>query len=132
MRHPIFTSTNLKIRMIRGIYFLFDGDEIVYIGQSENIYKRVGTHLSDKIFDSWNYIEYPDENLDELEAEYILKYKPKYNQSIPSNSIWLSSGAIKIKFGIGKRELKQLIKKGNFTATSFCGVLYVRGPEWKI
>ena len=129
MTDLIFANENIEIKPIRGIYFLFYDDELVYIGQSENVHKRVPCHIVDKKFNNWNYIEYPEEDLDELEAEYILKYQPKYNQSIPKNNTWLSSGLIKIRFGIGKRELKKLIKTGEFATASFCGVLYVRGIQ---
>jgi len=95
----MFKNENIRINKISfsGIYFLFLNKEIVYIGQSENIEKRVFQHLSRRkiIFDEWNYIKYPKELLNTKEADYILEYKPKYNNSIPSQNIWISKNQIR-------------------------------------
>lgn len=68
-----------------GIYFLFEGHEIVYVGQSVNIINRVYTHIYErdkhkvKIFDRFTYILYPEKELFYREAEYIKSLSPKYN-----------------------------------------------------
>lgn len=64
-----------------GIYFLFDGDELVYIGQSVGIEGRVETHGWEgrKKFDYYAYVDCPKEKLSYMETIYILHYKPKYN-----------------------------------------------------
>lgn len=61
-----------------GVYFLFKRDELIYVGQSENVYIRLGFH-ADKEFDSFAFIECGLAELDRLESLYILKYKPKLN-----------------------------------------------------
>ena len=48
--------TKNELKKIRGVYFLYRGEEIVYIGQSINITKRIWTHASEKEFDSYRYI----------------------------------------------------------------------------
>lgn len=67
---------------IRGVYFLFLNDEIVYIGQSGNIYSRVQQHvrLKEKNFNKVFYQVIP-KGIDILavEKQYILQFRPKYN-----------------------------------------------------
>lgn len=61
-----------------GIYFLVDGDEIVYVGKSSNIHKRLTGHIA-KEFDKILMVEtsFPDEE----EVRYIQKFNPKYNKT---------------------------------------------------
>ena len=68
-----------------GVYFLYDGEELVYIGQSDNIYRRIGQHISDgvKRFDSFCFYEVGEERII-LESYLINKFKPKYNQTCGS------------------------------------------------
>ena len=67
----------------RGVYLLFDNDELVYIGQSWNCKLRVAEHTgqkSDKKFTSWNYIPVDEEaESKRLERILIQEHKPKYN-----------------------------------------------------
>lgn len=64
-----------------GIYFLFDGNELVYVGRAINVYHRVHTHVTEgrKSFDQWAYVDCPVDKLDDLEAAYISEFRPKYN-----------------------------------------------------
>ena len=72
--------------IIAGVYFLFDGKDIVYVGQSADIFRRIYEHSSGrakgekKKFDTWEYIEIPDE-AERFRAEnlLILALRPKYN-----------------------------------------------------
>lgn len=76
-----------KKRLI-GIYFLFKDSNLVYIGASINIIKRINMHIygrSDKLkkdFDSFSYIECKSEKIVELEKKYIQKYDPIYNKGL--------------------------------------------------
>lgn len=64
-----------------GLYILYEKDNIVYIGKSENIKSRVNQHKKDKIFDSVQSILFIDNaNIDIYEPYLINKYKPKYNK----------------------------------------------------
>lgn len=65
-----------------GVYFLVHQDEIVYVGQSLNIWSRIGTHVSSKKFDRAAYIQVPREKLDLVESLYIHMLKPKLNGRI--------------------------------------------------
>ena len=66
---------------VSGIYFLFSGDELVYVGKSLNAIARVHSHKKENIkrFDSYSVIECEEKELEKLEAEYIKKFKTKYN-----------------------------------------------------
>lgn len=66
----------------RGIYFLFLGDELVYIGRSLNIHRRLQTHEQE----NWNHYailatDLREFELDIVERAYISKFKPKYNKA---------------------------------------------------
>lgn len=64
------------------IYFLFQDDELVYIGKSENVKSRLTDHTkSSKIFNSYAYINPRnfEQKIEQIEGAYIKKYKPKYN-----------------------------------------------------
>lgn len=62
-----------------GIYFLFSGDAVVYIGQSINIYGRLAAHLTSKKFDSYAMVECKPEDLNRLEHGYICRFRPAMN-----------------------------------------------------
>ena len=66
----------------RGVYFLYQNSTVVYVGLSKNISNRLHNHYSEKqkIFDSYSYIEIPDEiDLYFIESYFINYYKPIYN-----------------------------------------------------
>lgn len=76
--------------VVSGIYFLFDGDNIVYVGQSADIYRRIYEHSSGrakgdkKTFDSFEFFEVDDEQeRKRMEALLIRLMRPKYNIDIP-------------------------------------------------
>jgi len=64
-----------------GVYFLINNGEIVYVGQSVNIWGRLGTHFNDNLkeFDRIAYVLVDKEDLNRVEAAYIRKFQPKYN-----------------------------------------------------
>lgn len=61
------------------IYFLLDNGEVVYVGKTTKGISRPLSHKN-KEFDTIKIIYCEEEHLDILENEYILKYKPIYNQ----------------------------------------------------
>lgn len=68
--------------VIRGIYYLFNKWELVYVGQSDNILRRLNQH-TDKEFDEFSYFKVDKWiDLERIEAEEINKYLPKYNKSL--------------------------------------------------
>jgi hypothetical protein len=65
-----------------GIYFLLLEDKIVYIGQTTKGLSRIITHIKDKKFNFFTYIEFPKNELDLIEIINIIKYQPLYNKQI--------------------------------------------------
>jgi len=67
-----------------GIYFLFDREELVYIGKSWNCLLRVAEHTrkdAEKFFTSWNFIAVDgDIEKNILERKLIQTHNPKYNR----------------------------------------------------
>lgn len=71
----------------RGLYFLFDGDELVYVGQTEDLDARLSVHRkSEKKWNSYAFLPCFLENMDSLEARYIIRYSPRYNVGLPGTS----------------------------------------------
>jgi hypothetical protein len=70
-----------------GVYFLCQGDEVVYIGQSVNVPGRVMSHLrqsrrpAGKTFDPLRifYLPVPESELLRVESEFIGRLPPRYN-----------------------------------------------------
>lgn len=75
------------VEMLSGIYFLWYGDTLVYIGQSSNGTSRIMDHKKDKLFDSWYWIPVVEKYLDDVEYFYIEKFKPEYNKVCGSYSL---------------------------------------------
>lgn len=75
-----------KVGQCNGIYFLFNEENLVYIGKGWNCLLRVAEHTrkeskNNKIFSHWSFIEIPEsENLGSIERELIRKYKPMLNK----------------------------------------------------
>jgi excinuclease UvrABC nuclease subunit len=68
-----------------GIYFLFHGNELVYIGRGWNCLLRVAEHTrkeTDKLFTSWNYLPVESEaEYKALERDLIRKFSPIHNKT---------------------------------------------------
>jgi hypothetical protein len=77
---------HLKKKII-GIYFLICKNEIVYVGASIHVFRRVYTHINknrDRIkkeFDHYCYTQCKEEELSYLEKVHIKFYNPRYNSS---------------------------------------------------
>tara|TARA_R110002012_G_scaffold306394_1_gene511074 strand:- start:226 stop:921 length:696 start_codon:yes stop_codon:yes gene_type:complete len=64
---------------VPGIYFLIKDSEVVYVGQSINVYSRVNTHSQDKDFNKIHVLPCGIEELDDLESAYIHHLHPRLN-----------------------------------------------------
>lgn len=62
------------------VYFLLDGEDVVYVGQSKHGLYRPFSHR-DKNFNRVAFITCEENKLDYFETQYIRKYRPKYNKS---------------------------------------------------
>ena len=68
------------INSVCGIYFLVRKNAIVYVGQTTNIFQRLGEHIKTKPFDSVTFLPIDDpDDLDLFEAHYIEKFNPILN-----------------------------------------------------
>ena len=84
-RPSLIALRKTEVSLARGgcVYFLWDEDSIVYVGQSKLAVARVSQHLLEgkKRFDAVSVLPVKMNNLDRLEHQYIKKYAPKYNST---------------------------------------------------
>lgn len=73
-----------SVRGINGVYFLYEDNEIVYIGRSGNIYTRLLEHIVEdkKKFSNFKAIKIAETGSEILEVFLISKLKPKYNNLV--------------------------------------------------
>lgn len=69
-----------------GIYILTYGNKVVYVGQSNDLDRRLEQHFYDKHFDGVATKTVPLEDLDKVEKETILKYRPHLNKQFMTAS----------------------------------------------
>lgn len=71
----------IYVRKGPAIYFLLLGQEVVYVGKTKNLIRRLGDHSFRKEFDGFAYFPCSEEKLDELELQSIQALKPRYNRN---------------------------------------------------
>jgi len=88
-----------------GIYALYDGDELYYVGKSTELRKRVRHHLRDRHLASWThfslYLVRREEHIHEMESLLVRIANPKGNRVVPRGK---SRGAL-------VKALKRLIRQ---------------------
>ena len=97
-----------------GIYFLLQDGEIVYVGQSKSsVHERIAHHKSkgEKKFDSVCIMEFPEEETNDWEAFYIMKFAPMYNKGLPQNKYWKRTQEVKRQTGLDGREIYRVAGK---------------------
>lgn len=101
---PIITAKKL-----RGCYLLWKDGRVVYVGQSTNIMARVGFHLTNplKSFDGFCYTLISGD-LNEAEAELIVKHQPTINSSMPINNKYATTLQLRRKFDIDGWKFKKI------------------------
>lgn len=106
-------SKPVEFNLNSGIYFLFQDNELVYVGQAACLDIRLLTHISEGIkqFNRFAWIPCEKENLEYLEAQYILKFLPKYNKNLPHILGYLLPATIKTHLGISMRTIRKVIAK---------------------
>lgn len=62
-----------------GVYFLCDGDDVVYVGQSVQPTARIATHVTTKTFDRAYLLPVPPSELNEVEGAFIRVLTPRLN-----------------------------------------------------
>ncbi len=86
LRDLYYHTGKMFIPKKQGIYHLFKGDKLVYIGMSKNICNRLLGHLRDeqKDFDYCLWFVAKENTVNEIfeiEKRMIKYWKPKYNQT---------------------------------------------------
>jgi len=121
------------------LYFLFDDDDIVYVGQSRNYpSSRITAHISSiKVFDRFSILkigeEYNKELLDSAEAYMIMLHKPKHNHCFPRNNIFVRRKRLCSVLNIHYKTLEvklRDVKLSNY-CLSFKGLTYINAPMLK-
>lgn len=101
----------IQAKKIVCIYKLIHNNNIVYVGQTTNLYQRFGEHLSgNKIFDECEYEECNVEDLDSKEIQAIITHSPKYNKSIPRNDKYMALTTYKKARDVSGWEVRRRIK----------------------
>lgn len=91
------------------IYFLFRDGIVVYIGKSDSLLQRIGTHQREKIFDTVRFMAVSSKIQANLETALIKAFRPEYNgQKLGKLSI--IDKAILDKFEFGHYTLAALIR----------------------
>jgi hypothetical protein len=124
-----FPVSNLPTKII---YFLYMEGEIVYIGQSMKGLSRVLQHLeSSKVFDEYSYVRF-DENVDlnSLESNLIVHFKPIYNtaitrESVTNSIIWkdmvkgLNTNGIALHYILKNNNIKPIYGKNLYSMDDY-------------
>lgn len=109
-RKPVDYSNGLNGH----IYFLFDEDEVVYVGQTTQGESRVFLHRSAsegaKYFTSYTMIECPINELDEAEGYWIGKLCPRLNKNLGLTKGYYSRTHAKIKSSFPGWALNYLVE----------------------
>ena len=70
-----------------GIYALYDGPDLYYVGKSTDLQRRVGAHLRDRHLASWThfslYLVRNADHLHDIESLVVRIAKPKGNRATP-------------------------------------------------
>lgn len=70
-RTPLFVGT--------GVYLLWAGDEVVYVGRTATFHTRLASHVLCKEFDSYSFLAVPQGQVGAVEAGLIRHLRPKLN-----------------------------------------------------
>jgi hypothetical protein len=67
-------------RSINGVYFLLQKNVIVYVGQTNHVFRRIAQHLNNDVnFDRFAWFEAPLFFLKDIESYYIDRFDPPMN-----------------------------------------------------
>lgn len=66
-----------------GVYFLWRGGRIVYVGQAMCVLSRAADHCIDKSFDRSSFIRIKPSDLDFVESYLIWFLRPEMNKQVP-------------------------------------------------
>lgn len=85
-KHLVISGASKWGSQFSGVYFLIHDNDVVYVGESLNVYSRINTHAldKDKTFTHYYVIFCPPEHRKELEKSYIKDFSPVYNVALNS------------------------------------------------
>lgn len=111
-------------RRLDGVYFLIDGDEVVYVGITSDIHNRIIQHIQEnkKVFNRYAFIECEDGHC-EIEANYIAKLKPKYNKKLvmyDNSKRWKNTKKIKRDSGLVWKVFNDFVQRHNIETYLHC------------
>lgn len=74
-------TSRVSLGLKSGVYMLFKGNSLVYIGQSKNVLARVGQHVTERVkeFDGASFVPCQPELMDALESTLIHLLRPPLN-----------------------------------------------------
>jgi len=88
--HPVMRIDPYELKKLNpaplcGIYFLFEDEEIVYVGQTRNLFGRMANHIRSApfylVFTSYAFVRVDAIDLDLVEMFWIEKLNPKHNKA---------------------------------------------------
>jgi len=108
---------------IRGIYYLLQDNEIVYIGQAQDVVARIITHRHQgkKNFNHYSIHAIPNGDLTVIESNEIVRHRPKYNKYLPKNSTYMNKHQLRVLLGLPTLEISRIIRNNNIKAEIICG-----------
>lgn len=117
-----------------GVYFLHKGDDIVYVGQSTNVWGRVQVHIREgvKDFDSYSVLPCSEDRLLRTELFYIYILQPKYNKRLDgfcNKSIFIKKIQEEFELPFKKSWAELAIKESGIEAYCFKGVEYFANKD---
>ncbi|MFA6887682.1 MAG: hypothetical protein WCQ65_12035 [Fermentimonas sp.] len=115
---------NIKVEYY--IIFLWANDVIMRIDRINSI--TINKYLYDKsktgFYTHYSLENVNESNADNKKAEYILKYKPGDNNTLPYNNMFISNHQARSKYKVYKNDFKKMIKESG--GYEFNGVLYMK------
>lgn len=102
--------------IVSGVYFLYNDEELVYIGKSTCVIGRVGGHLSERVkkFNRWAWIPAEICQLEYFENIFISRYPTRYNNPLTR---YVSVDYISSIFNIRKSHIQKLF--GDYRTHSY-------------
>lgn len=86
------------------IYYLMDGDDVAYIGQTIALESRILQHRKDKSFTSVRFVGVGDSvSLNDAEFSQILAHKPALNITLPEVSYLVGAAYVNKKISSERR-----------------------------
>jgi len=103
------------------VYFLLKNNVVVYVGQTINLSSRENSHKSNKDFDAVSFLCVDPSIANDIEANYIVRFKPIGNISLPGNSFFIRKSMAKKKLA---NKIKDLFLNYNETLFDNIDVVY--------